>query len=768
MKNYLRKHQHTFLTGLIALALLFYFYADVLLSPNSFLFDAGGDGIKNYYTYLFHAQYDSGFTQFGGMNYPYLEHIVYTDAHPLLSYLIGQLGLANYGVGIMNYLMLLSYPIGAMVLFRILLHYKTDVSWAVGGAVIIAFMSPQVFRMTGHYSMSYVFAIPLMWLLLIKAYNTGKWYWSGAISLYLLGFFFTHPYLGLIMALFGIVFWLVTLILDHKQPIKKRLWRAVFSITIQMVVPILLFQGMISLTDTHLNRLSNPAGFFHYYANWKSILVAHDGPLRRLVYAPLDIRIGVWEAWAYIGFPTIIFALISCFHLIRDYSYKRWKKLIRTELVLFIIAAWLILLFAFCFPFKLDGFRWIADFFGPLKQFRILGRFTWVFYYVITVAAIVGFYKVYMRKNEPFWPILFFISFAFYFLEFAPVHERISQKISQSPNLFNEKNISQDTKEVIQLLEENDYDAFIMLPFQHMSSENIMLLGSEAANKDAFLISYHGHIPMINSISSRMSFSEAIKVNNYFSPPFMEKMLTYDLPSDAKIAVIKNRDALSPAELKMTWESEKIAENSAFVVYDFNPAEWNNEKAYRKIQSRNATARIELSEGWRSDTSDVWFYYNGFDENSVEKVKNGFHSRGALHDFKNSWNTIESLSLDQIPPGDYEVSYWFELTLDRPDQLAVVEAQFANDSTAWLADFDIKQSTVIVDQWCRIEMEFSTTNDMKQINLLIVGNGSEEPFMVDELLIRRPTDPALFKTVNYLGKTKIVFNNYYLENTAFQ
>ena len=769
MKKQKTRFPYTLVTGLIAFVLLFYFYADVLIAPNSFLFDAGGDGIKNYYTYLFHAKYDAGFSEFSGMNYPFYEHIVYTDAHPLLSYLIGKLGLSFYGIGILNYLMLLSYPLAAMVLYKIIRHYGMEVYWAIPGAIMIAFMSPQVFRLTGHYSMSYVFAIPLMWYLLIKAFTIGKWYWTMAISLFLLIFFFTHPYLGIILAFFGIVFWLVTIFMDKDRSLSKRIIRSGTAILIQIALPLILFQGLIAYTDTHLDRLANPAGFFHYYANWKSILVAHDGPLRSLIYAPLDVRIGEWETWAYIGFPTIIFAIVIAVHFFKDKIYRQRKELLRNELVIFVIAAWLTLLFAFCFPLKFDPFRWITDLFGPLKQFRILGRFTWVFFYVFSVAAIVGFHKVYMRKSEPFWPIIYFILLVFYFLEFSPIHERLGNHLTQSSNAFQEDQISADTKEVIETLNEKEYDAFIMLPFQHMSSENIMLLGSEDANKDAFLISFHGHIPMVNSISSRMSFTEAIKANNYFSPAFMEKQLTYDFTEDAKIAVIKNRDELAPYELRMTWESDKILENEQFVLYDFDPKKWNNKSAYDKIKSKNRKAQVQLSDDWRSDTNDVWFLYENFDQNPIIPVKMGFNSPGAYHDYKSSWNIIQTFNLEQIPVGKYTLSLWFALTIDRPDQLAVIEASFGEEKPAeWIAEFDVKQSTVIVDKWCRIEMEFEVKENMEEIKLLLTGNGSGEPFMIDELLIQRQGDPALFKTVSYLNKTWMVYNNYWLSENAFQ
>ena len=58
--------------------------------------------------------------------------------------------------------------------------------------------------------------------------------------------------------------------------------------------------------------------------------------------------------------------------------------------------------------------------------------------------------------------------------------------------------------------------------------------------------------------------------------------------------------------------------------------------------------------------------------------------------------------------------------------------------------------------------------NMEEIKLLLTGNGSGEPFMIDELLIQRQGDPALFKTVSYLNKTWMVYNNYWLSENAFQ
>ena len=764
MTHFLRKNKFPLLVFLVATAVLFFFYHEVLMAPNDFLFSANGDGIKNYYTYLYHAQYDEGFADFSGMNYPYFEHIVYTDAHPLLSWLIGQLGLAAYGIGVLNILMLFSYPIAAVFLYKILTHYKVASWWALAGAIVIAFLSPQVFRMTGHFSMSYVFAIPIMWWLLIRCYQGKKWMWSIVIALYMLVFFFTHPYLGLILAFFSIFFWLINMLIDRKQILS-----GLGQILVQIALPLMAFQGYIKMTDTHVDRLSNPAGFFHYYASWKSLLVAHDGPLSG-IYSRFKINIGNWESWCYIGFPTIVFAVIIGYHLVKRRKQIEFRSFMKQELILFLIAAYLILLFAFCFPLKYDWLRWIADAFGPLKQFRVLGRFTWIFYYVFTVASIVGIYRIYVRGKKPFYSIVFFGGILFYFLEFAPAHLHTADYITTANNQFKTENLDADMKEVIDYVKASDYDAILFLPFQHMSSENVMLLGAEKANYDAFLISYHTKLPLVNSISSRMSYTEAVKVNNYFSPPFMEKELTYDFPEGDRILVVKNRDLLKPTELRMIWESKQIFENEAFVLFDFDPEKWNSRAGFDRIVEKEKLATKPLVDGWRSDTADVWFYYASFDTTGTDlPAEQKLGGNGAFRDLKSSWNTILKLSKEDIPPGDYVIRYWYYLKVDRPDALAVMEAQFENDKpTEWIAQFDVKQSTVIVADWCLVEMEFTVDPDLENLNVLITGNGSQKPFIVDELLIQKQNDSPLFRHETKGDVPCLIYNNYWIRENSFE
>ena len=138
-----------------------------------------------------------------------------------------------------------------------------------------------------------------------------------------------------------------------------------------------------------------------------------------------------------------------------------------------------------------------------------------------------------------------------------------------------------------------------------------------------------------------------------------------------------------------------------------------------------------------------------------------------------SWNTILSLDRNDISAGDYAIRYWYYLKEDRPDPLAIMEAKYVQeDSSAWIAQFDIKQSTLIVEDWCLVEMYFSISEDVEQLNVLITGNSSQEPFIVDELLIQKQGDRHLFR--NYFkpqlkgGTPYVIYDNYWIKENSFE
>jgi hypothetical protein len=87
IKLFLKKIFHNkgvWLTLFFALIILIIFFGKILKHPNQVYFSKNGDGLQSYYTTIYHIKYDSTYSHFQGMNYPYGEHVMFTNCQPVM------------------------------------------------------------------------------------------------------------------------------------------------------------------------------------------------------------------------------------------------------------------------------------------------------------------------------------------------------------------------------------------------------------------------------------------------------------------------------------------------------------------------------------------------------------------------------------------------------------------------------------------------------------------------------------------------------------
>ena len=70
---------------LIMGVLLYLRFPDMLPHGEGKVIEPYGDGYKAYTVIIYHAKYDTSYTHFGGMNYPYGDHVVPAATQPILS-----------------------------------------------------------------------------------------------------------------------------------------------------------------------------------------------------------------------------------------------------------------------------------------------------------------------------------------------------------------------------------------------------------------------------------------------------------------------------------------------------------------------------------------------------------------------------------------------------------------------------------------------------------------------------------------------------------
>src|SRR5690606_18489849 len=174
---------------IIVAAISVFIFNHIATSPGKVMMAMGGDGTKNYYNYLYHILEGDGIW-FTGMNYPYGDHIVYSDAIPFfsvpLSYVNNIVPLTlSQALAFMHLMLVFSFFLAVIFIYRTLRKLDVARIAALLFATLIVSMSPQVLRMNGHYGLAYFCILPMVFYWLLSYYKQpgGKY----AVYIFLMG-----------------------------------------------------------------------------------------------------------------------------------------------------------------------------------------------------------------------------------------------------------------------------------------------------------------------------------------------------------------------------------------------------------------------------------------------------------------------------------------------------------------------------------------------------------------------------------------------------
>lgn len=738
-----------FVLAFLMAIFVFGFYGKVFLSPNSFMFNASGDAMKNYYTYAYHIKHDSTYVEFEGMNYPYGEHFLYTDCHPLIANSIKLLsgffpGIVNYSVGIINFLMIFSFFLTAFFLYVILKYFGVRPVAGVLGAVGITLLAPQIFRLTGHLSLSYSFFIPLTFLLTYKCFSRkAGWKWSLLLMLNNIFWFYIHAYLGIMAVFFVFSFWLIYSLINFRKVYSQL--NTYMYLLMAVLIPVLQFKLFVLFTDTHLNRTPNPSGFFLHNAEPDDILLPTHPPLRPLLNK-LFVIDQEWEAWSYVGLPAVIlilFIIVNSFkNLIKRKKFIFSKKYLPQLNLRFTLWASLILLiFAFGFPFK--SFPALLDWFPDVKNFRATGRFAWFFYFAITIACIVvvdSISKIVKKNNRNITSVVLVIVVPLIFIvEGWSYHKETSYYVSQNPNLLSDELPEGDYKELINAINPDDFQAILPLPFYYIGSENFTRPINNNSVQNSMVLSYHTSLPICGSYLTRTGISESKKIVQVVSPDYYDKPIQNDLKSKKPFLILKSGDGLTSYEEKLFQKAIFVYGNETANLYSILPEVLFSSSAGEEIEDFEIKKeQLFLNSGFLVEDTTAFLYYDGFENEQSEFV---FSGKRAM-----SGNKKETTLIAEFPAGTfqkgkiYEASAWmFNGQLDALNfWLRFIFEEYDEVNNSWGITYTItEQSETINGDWSLVELAFKVNDPSRYTCLKLTGKEIDKvKFYMDDLLVR--------------------------------
>jgi len=755
---------------LFAIALTIYTLSYIVAEPWHIIPGLAGDSTKNTYTYLYQSAYGHGYW-FDGMNYPYGEHIVYTDGQPLLSVFFASMGhvSAATALTVLWWLIGLSYVLSVFFIYRILVHFGVSRPVAVIFAGLISIFSPQLFRVGGHYALSYVCVVPMLFYWTLQYYERAQKKYCGYIFIMGVVTAFLHPYFAAMVLMWGL-FYVLAYTIAAKGTIREKgihVWPvlvAIFSVFLVVTVT-------MKITDPVHDRPLTPYGLLDYTTFKRDITTSIFSPVWRYVrehnaFTDLVPHISEGsEGYTYVGLVVIIAVVFS---LLRGIAplFKKDKDVLLVGRDKFSIVWLLLAAFALAFSMGVPyiwNMEWLLSRFTFLRQFRSLGRFSWIFYYIITIYAVVVIharYKNLLAQQRWFDGYAVLVLAIFIWGYEASGYTEFSRGIASQARgnydvYFSKKEQSWPAFMQEHHVKSADFQAIMILGYYHIGSDKLWVGEPGERMTQAGRASFQLQIPIVNVMMSRTSLSQTMKQVKTVAGPYADKPLLSDIKNRKPLLLLTyDHDSLDEDQKYLLRSADYIGHYSMCNVYALYPDRVVN-------HDRQKADSINMVLPQMPAVSDSCVQYKGewaalhFDSARAQAT---FSGAGAIPCIAGHDSVIGVIPVrPQHDSQVYELSCWFLLSdKDYTSPYIAVQSLDSAGEQFRTDDMLVKWSTDNQGMWFRGSFFFALSDKCRAIRCKLVCEVIPSYIALDELLLRPEGSVIISKAAD----SSVLVNNH--------
>jgi len=728
-----------FILIVLSTALLALGFPDVFGNPNGILMSDDLDAFKSYFNFSYHLRYGEGF-KLNAVNYPYGDLLFYVNSHPVYQWILTSLepvfpSIVDYGPAIINLSMLISVALASVFIYKILRHFSLPVWYAILLALIIQFSYPQFRRIFGHFEMVFALSFPVYWYYLMQ-FIRGRKPFVLATFLVIWNLFvgLIGAYLVAVNSVFSIAVG-IAILYKERRNIKSFLPKSI-SVFVISLLPLIAIKALVDSLDWVDDRPANPWGFYNFYASPESMLQ----PYYFKDIFGIEFKT-IFEGESYLGLPALVFCLTLLFVIFKSW-FKRRKISFRkffpfSELNIHLTGALIVLIYAMCLPFRW-GLEIIPDTIPILKQFRALGRFSWPFYYVFTVFMAVYIYAIY-RHFRLFRSTRKAIAFlAITLIAWGLESAYLYYDIFRNERPVNELLAPEDPP-FIQALENagkspNDFQAILSVPFLSTNGDKLIFWGNDSALKGAMAFSYHTQLPIIQSVSPRLSFSNSLSSIQFLSNPKIRKTRLDDMSAEP-ILVVYVPSELTSHENNFLQLTDFLTEWNGMELRSITPSTLDSVF----VQEKNNFELLKRNYEAENGRTTIPYYFQGFDDRPSQYV---FSGSGAFYKRKGE-HVLYADNLSKYGlKGTVELSLWMYID-ERKANMPDLKLLSKTADGAILQDerITVRRDPDVFGRWVRVEKVFQV-DPRRSYHLLVDGSY----ITVDNLLIKPVDKDLLIKT----------------------
>ena len=693
--NFLKKYGWGLLAVLITALILFLKEGETLAQLGQVLFGDYHDALKNYYTLLYHVQWDESYFHFSGMNYPYGEHVLFTDNQPVIANTLkfindNLVSLSNQNlIGIANGLLYLNFLLCAWVTYLCLKKLQLAGFYALLIAVGLTFLTPQTFRLNGHFALSYSAIIPLLIyqaLHLVERFSQKR---ALLVALIIAIVAFIHAYyfaFGLIVFLaFSIAIWANT---NYSNP------QRVMALALTVILPLMAVEAVMIFSDSVADRPAYPWSPFKGNYRPHGIFFPIGKPLGKWIDQAFGIPNVHWEALTYVGMFAGFFFLISTalapFFLIFR-RFRRHPFFQKSNALNFLI---ILSGIAFVIPIVYGGaskFQVLYELMGPFRQFRAVTRIYWIFFFSMNFFVFAWLY--YKLKNAaPVWRHSIFL---------LPVLTLLYDSYYHSKGEYNSEHHiaawmegSEENDQLRQALQE--FDAIVPLPYFHIGSEDFVIQADKAEHyRNSMAISHAAGVPMTAVMMSRTSQSQSIEQLAYRYPTLQEPGFLQYL-AGKKVALLRTTDTELSAQEQLLWQERG---RTVFEGEGYTLAQWNEheEKVWERIQ--------KLAERITSGPDSLSVLRKNYEQNK----EHAYRGEGALQILEKEPRVVDTLAVELDSLRTIQVGFWVRIN-QSTKAIERVHFQFLDEygKIRHEQEQDFRGAIKVLDEnWAYVEYPFN-------------------------------------------------------------
>jgi len=756
--------------------LIITYFSTSLFSLNSILFVDGGDGIKNYFTFLYYVKYDIG-TQFTGMNYPYGENVVFTDNMPILAWLVKYVGLSiplvtKYALGIMHGSFMISLVVAVIYVYKIIKNFKVDNWLAIPASLFIIFFSPQLFKFYGHFGMAYLMYLPMQIYWVIKYDRSLRLKYPVYIAITASIFSFIHVYNLAFSLVMCCSYLLAKFIVSCKYGWKKYL-KTIIPLLCSVLIAGIVFSLVLKITDAIDDRTVYPYGIFGGRTTGSDIFLSNISPLGFILQFIFGKAPGPSESYAYVGLVSTVISLILIIYLIRFIAISLSKKNTSValhpvrEFRLWLLVSIFMLLFGMGVPFVWN-MQFLADYISVFRQFRVMGRFTWAFYYLFMIFSVIVIFRFYhwMVRKKYKWQArtIVAIVITIWGIQLSGYAQFFQKSIGskQSAASFERFNESDSTNWVHWLKEKgyeaNQFQAILALPFFHIGSEKLWLQD----NNEGLTMYYSSQfamqtgIPMADVMMSRTSWAQTFANVQTIDGPLSSKP-ALGMYSDKLVIVLVNKTfPLKPKEMEWTQLGKFIGTRDNLDLYAVNIKDVLSYDEHFTDSLKSLALANPGKEGLIHDAGEFYFV-DHFEKGSDEFLFFGNKSYNPV--VRTEYQLIATIKPDISKEKmlNYFFSIWVKCSDNDYRSPYFIFKQYDKDNNfLGESDLNTKYSTHIYDYWFLIDKVLTFEPNMDRMEIYVVSQQGERSYFALAEMAIWPINKFYFHKVN---ENKVLINN---------